>query len=1120
MVRRPLEADRSPADSSALHRTRAQSARSDSDTISPSQFTPSSTRSRSDSASLPGTLDFDPDVPIPSIEREPDEASSLSTHNSSSARARTPSFSITPPATEGMTTPIPPSGTSHGTSPTPSYTVLSPATRTGLELSERAAGSSSRSDSLPGAGRHHSQSFPTTSVAGQHSTRSPVDSVTVSHGIGNIRLGSPVDSVTHGMGNIRFDTEDTRPGTPTPRTYLHPRSPSPNISIDGAHRSIRSTSRRRSGSYVDPTPHNVAEEEPPRERFHEPEFQREFTTAKNLVNDLVNVLASSSLHNEAQSRIRALYLQAVDLSRFQKPSARIVALVGDGEVGKSSLLNSLLDFEGFARSGSSGKACTCVATEYHYHENDDFAIEIEYFTLDELRDQLTELLQSYRHYYLRPAQENDKPEGEQNDLEKRAEVAQDTFQAAFCNHLAHNERFLLDNSEATVLRTLLTWTRATGLPIRETPGAGPEREFFNEANQCSDRLIKLTSESTSPNEASIWPFIRKIKVYLNAYILSKGLILADLPGLRDVNSARLKITERYLLNCDEIFVVCRIGRAITDASVMGVIELARRASLSRIGIVCTRSEEIQADEAQRDFGGDAPTTIKRLKDKIKQMQESLKATEREISDFSIDSDTEAEIDEEESKELVRLHNAAKKILQTNDCENLRLKTFLMTTRNEKVTADLRTAHQSHIPGGNLPVFCVSNRDYWEHRRNPKEEAMPLLHLSGILQLRRYCLSVVAESQLQAALDYMFDAIPALLGSVELWVQSGAGSLSAERKQAIRDTIEEIEKALDTVSCLASPVNANARSMEQQFNTHIARSMRQYSNDWSEAAYNVTIEWHGWSHGKQSPFPFIFSGEHSPCDHVQTFKFLSGTYAAFCRKYGDHSTKATVRPRCWNQEAIQAMVDQLATPWRTFRQNLQASQDNLLNTIDDCFDCAIALSDSTDATARSMRTLTMTMRHRQALLIAAVENLEDGFQSDLSVLRTDAFSGIRSSFIGQLMESAYNRTIQESGTGSDSRRKKIIGDAFGDDQLFERHRRQFRSRFSALAGGLQDKIQAAIATHLAAVQTDLDTLRNENVALESERHPEFRNRVEDAVRNIRQEMEGVYAVASRFRAPTT
>jgi hypothetical protein len=84
---------------------------------------------------------------------------------------------------------------------------------------------------------------------------------------------------------------------------------------------------------------------------------------------------------------------------------------------------------------------------------------------------------------------------------------------------------------------------------------------------------------------------------------------------------------------------------------------------------------------------------------------------------------------------------------------------------------------------------------------PRDVALPFLRLSGILEVRQYCLSIVAESQLCGAIEHMTDAIPALLGSVDLWIQSGSGGMSAERKDAILDAVEGIECALDAVSCL-------------------------------------------------------------------------------------------------------------------------------------------------------------------------------------------------------------------------------------------------------------------------------------------------------------------------------
>lgn len=95
---------------------------------------------------------------------------------------------------------------------------------------------------------------------------------------------------------------------------------------------------------------------------------------------------------------------------------------------------------------------------------------------------------------------------------------------------------------------------------------------------------------------------------------------------------------------------------------------------------------------------------------------------------------------------------------------------------------------------------------------------------------------------------------------------------------------------------------------------------------------------------------------------------------------------------------------------------------------------------------------------------------------------------------------------------------MIRNSFSSEQLFENHRRRFARKFSELSRDLEDKIQEAIATHIAVVQNDLDTLKNENVALESERHPEFRKQLEEAVRDIRQKMERASSVVSRFRTP--
>jgi hypothetical protein len=58
--------------------------------------------------------------------------------------------------------------------------------------------------------------------------------------------------------------------------------------------------------------------------------------------------------------------------------------------------------------------------------------------------------------------------------------------------------------------------------------------------------------------------------------------------------------------------------------------------------------------------------------------------------------------------------------------------------------------------------------------------------------------MVADRQFRVATKYIQDDIPALLEDVELWVQSGAGSVDAEQKAAIRETLNMLEARLNRV----------------------------------------------------------------------------------------------------------------------------------------------------------------------------------------------------------------------------------------------------------------------------------------------------------------------------------
>lgn len=129
----------------------------------------------------------------------------------------------------------------------------------------------------------------------------------------------------------------------------------------------------------------------------------------------------------------------------------------------------------------------------------------------------------------------------------------------------------------------------------------------------------------------------------------------------------------------------------------------------------------------------------------------------------------------------------------------------------------RTLHEKYreeVPEGLLRVFCISNLFYWDHRNKPRDEAMPFLALSGILDLRKHCIAVVGDSQCRIATNYIRNEIPGLLADANLWVQSGAGTLDAERRREVREALDTVDARLCRVRAFPNLTNSRSTQTDQ------------------------------------------------------------------------------------------------------------------------------------------------------------------------------------------------------------------------------------------------------------------------------------------------------------------
>jgi hypothetical protein len=164
----------------------------------------------------------------------------------------------------------------------------------------------------------------------------PAPSIRISPSISSVDYAIESNRLAADFASLRMEPHEDA-GIPDASRLRETPSPSP-------------SRRRRSGTGLARVIHRVENEKPPLTPFHKAEVQQALTDVESAVSTIVDVLSSSRLHTESGSAIQSLHTQALNLTRLQLPSSRIVGLIGDSGVGKSSLINSLLDKVDLARA--------------------------------------------------------------------------------------------------------------------------------------------------------------------------------------------------------------------------------------------------------------------------------------------------------------------------------------------------------------------------------------------------------------------------------------------------------------------------------------------------------------------------------------------------------------------------------------------------------------------------------------------------------------------------------------------------------------------------------------------------------------------------------------------------
>ncbi|KAI2993530.1 hypothetical protein CBS147346_10936 [Aspergillus niger] len=742
-------------------------------------------------------------------------------------------------------------------------------------------------------------------------------------------------------------------------------------------------------------------------------------------------MGCNALAHDNTTDLSKLYEKTLEASRFAYPATRTVGFIGDSGVGKSSLINSLLDQESLARSSGEGAACTTVVTEFRsvndtYPEN--YTVVADFMDEDEICELLEELLSSVRKYYTEAFREVRTSE-EQENIKVAAKRAWDTLRSLFPHEQELDIDFLAqegDEAVATIMTALLQWA-TSGLDNR--PGGRDNLQYTvvsSHADQCMKHLDRLMANDSDGDNPALWPFVKLIRVYLRSPVLRTGLVLADLPGFRDLNYAR------------------SIG------------DIIRRCARDQpIRIVCTRSEDVNSEETARSAPAADAVRIQNMNNQIRQLERRIgqTGTRRRKSHGSRMRSLAAEESD---------------LRDQKDALELQLTHFLITRRNTSVTNSLLSAW-----GEMARVFCVSNKLYSDHREDDRRQTNGYLALSGIQELRRYCQSVPADAQFQATVSYLQKEVPALLGSITQWALSGTSTVTMARAEVLRRVLAEAESTLTgSTTRDGSQVHLLQSSLRRQFSDAITHQIRRCRREWRDHAVDASLEWATWHHM---------------------------TYAAFCRNYGTHET-AKQPYRCWNKEILGPGINQLSLAWDTLLNWLEEHgkelEDELTRIFQGVHD---SIREQHDLAPETLGNLLLNLRMRQICVVDAVHNSIERLIDDTEKISDDTVGGHASSYIGGVMRPVYNLCMQQSGTGSDSRRKQTMNRHLSSSGLFQEFADNIALDYGTMIDRAFGQLDNKLREEVSNITRDLRaTVTVEGEISEAGEHPEYTEGVKRGV----------------------
>ncbi|KAF3218988.1 hypothetical protein TWF679_000399 [Orbilia oligospora] len=440
-------------------------------------------------------------------------------------------------------------------------------------------------------------------------------------------------------------------------------------------------------------------------------------------------------------------LEKIEKARkFEVRPCSIIAFIGESGVGKSTLLNALVDYENIVPT-SGIRACTSCATEFSKRSPGTEAVfnaVIEYATLDESKEEM-EILS-----------EDIQDETDVQNIYPIDESDDEFFEPRPTKRVRQSDVSSTDAYKIALSKLVALFPGFQESDIKKRVECDEQELFVTEMH----RLI--SGRGSNNEEAQLWPLIKTVKIYLDSPVLETGAVLVDLPGLQDNNPARTSVAQKYLQKADKIIVVSRLSRILTSDTATALAQMGYAKQLKLDGrksitMIATCCDQFDPNDAKNEFGS--------------------------VGGFS---ETYNELDKKARKpsrqELQRLNPDERKIrIEAAEVAKNQLKEFCDSFRDQYVPTRVAEEYSKFLgEDTEIKCFLMASKQYQD--LNPDSEDS-VVQKTQIPQLRDYCRRISMNQSAQLVKNFIHFNVLRSASDVRVLVED-LGSLSEHIRKSI------------------------------------------------------------------------------------------------------------------------------------------------------------------------------------------------------------------------------------------------------------------------------------------------------------------------------------------------